>query len=209
MAFWATVQTWVRHERKAVEFLRLFGYEAYLPMRRQYQTRFRRPIEYRFPLFPGYCFVRITLQWHQLKGCPSVTKLVRNTGSDAPAHIADEVIAAMKARERDGAIDLPNEKCGRKNPRIGDRVMVVTGCARRCGVRRSVCCCSCWVRSDKCGCGAMPSSWSLRGLNDGPNLRGLRGGGEVGAVALREEGNGTKSVTTSNRYNLISVSAIR
>jgi transcription antitermination factor NusG len=82
-------------------------------MRRQYQIRFRLPVEYRFPLFPGYCFVRIELQWHQIKGCPGVSKLVKNTGSEEPAHIADVVIDAMKARERDGAIDLPNEKRGR------------------------------------------------------------------------------------------------
>ena len=34
---------------------------------------------------------------------------------------------ALRARERDGAIDLPNEKRGRKNPRIGDRLRVVSG----------------------------------------------------------------------------------
>jgi hypothetical protein len=90
-------------------------------MRRQFQIRFRRPVEYRFPLFPR-CFVRIELQWHKIKGCPGVTTLVKNAGSDEPAHIADAVIDAMKAKERDGAIDLPNEKRGRKNPRVGDQV---------------------------------------------------------------------------------------
>ncbi len=33
----------------------------------------------------------------------------------------------LRKRERDGAIDLPNEKRGRKNPRIGDRAQIVSG----------------------------------------------------------------------------------
>jgi transcription antitermination factor NusG len=96
-------------------------------MHRQFQIRFRRPVEYRFPLFPRYCFVRIELQWHKIKGCPGVTTLVKNVGSDEPAHIADALIDAMKAKERDGAIDLPDEKRGRKNPRVGDQVRIVLG----------------------------------------------------------------------------------
>jgi len=36
-------------------------------------------------------------------------------------------IDALRARERDGAIDLPNVKRGRKNPRIGDRLRIVSG----------------------------------------------------------------------------------
>jgi transcription antitermination factor NusG len=55
-----------------------------------------------------------------------VIRLVR-IGGDEPVHVPDEVIDALRARERDGAIDLPNEKRGRKNPRIGDRVKIVCG----------------------------------------------------------------------------------
>jgi transcription antitermination factor NusG len=42
-------------------------------------------------------------------------------------HVPDAVIDTMRARERDGAIDLPNTKRGRKNPRIGDRLRIVSG----------------------------------------------------------------------------------
>jgi hypothetical protein len=28
MTFWATAQTWAKHERKAAEFLKLFGFEC-------------------------------------------------------------------------------------------------------------------------------------------------------------------------------------
>jgi transcription antitermination factor NusG len=61
-----------------------------------------------------------------VKQCPGVIRLVR-IGADEPVHVPDEVIDALPARERDGAIDLPNAKRGRKNPRIGDRVRIVSG----------------------------------------------------------------------------------
>jgi transcription antitermination factor NusG len=53
-------------------------------------------------------------------------RLVR-IGGDEPVYVSDEVIDALRARERDGAIDLPNEKRGRKVPGIGDRVQIVCG----------------------------------------------------------------------------------
>jgi hypothetical protein len=62
--------------------------------------------------------VRIELQWHQIKGCPGVSKLVKNTGSEEPAHIADTVIDAMKARQ---SVTAPStcqmKKRGRRTPR--------------------------------------------------------------------------------------------
>jgi transcription antitermination factor NusG len=45
---------------------------------------------------------------------------------DEPAHVPDEVIDAIRRRERDGAIDLPT-KYGRRNPRIGDRLRIASG----------------------------------------------------------------------------------
>ena len=56
---------------------------------------------------------------------PGVVRIVR-IGSDEPVHVPDEVIDALRARERDGVIDLPNEKRGRKNPRVEDRVRIVS-----------------------------------------------------------------------------------
>jgi hypothetical protein len=46
-----------------------------------------------------------------------VIRVVRNWGHDEPTHVPDEVIDALRKRERDGAIDLPNEKRGRKKPK--------------------------------------------------------------------------------------------
>jgi transcription antitermination factor NusG len=53
--------------------------------------------------------------------------VVRSWGHDEPTHVPDEVIDALRKRERDGAIDLPNAKRVRKNPRIGDRLRVISG----------------------------------------------------------------------------------
>jgi hypothetical protein len=72
----------------------------------------------------------------------------------------DEVIDAIRVRKRDGAIDLPNEKRGRKVPRIGDaeRLRPVHGTLRTLhpGVGAADRCAavSCLTRRVRCGCGA-------------------------------------------------------
>jgi transcription antitermination factor NusG len=42
---------------------------------------------------------------------------------DEPTHVPDEVIAAIRRRERNGAIDLPKKR----GLKTGDRVRVVSG----------------------------------------------------------------------------------
>ena len=60
-----------------------------------------------------------------MRQCPGVIRLVRARGHDEPAHVPDKVIDALRARERNGAIDLPNP--GRRTLRIGDRVRISLG----------------------------------------------------------------------------------
>ncbi len=124
MAYWAATQLEAHRERVAEHFLAQFGFEVYLPRLRRYLIRWHRRIEYFTPYFPGYCFTRIALQWHDVRQCPGVVRLVR-IGSDEPVHVPDDVIDALRARERDGAIDLPNAI--RKNPRVGDKVKIIHG----------------------------------------------------------------------------------
>jgi len=126
MAYWAATQTEAHRERVAERFLKQFGFEVYLPRVWQRWHRFGRRINVRAPYFPGYIFTRIELQWHNGKLCPGVVRVVR-IGADEPVHVPDEVIDALRARERDGAIELPNAKRGRKNPKVGDRVRIVLG----------------------------------------------------------------------------------
>lgn len=124
MAYWAATQLEAHRERKAQHFLEQFGFEVYLPRVRRFQTRWHRRIEMLTPLFPGYCFTRVELQWHTARQCPGVIRVVRG-GSDEPARIPDKVITAIRSRERNGAIDLP--KRGPRSPRTGDRVRVALG----------------------------------------------------------------------------------
>jgi transcription antitermination factor NusG len=127
MAYWAATQLQPHRERVAEHFLQQFGFEVYLPRVWQHWHRFGRRINVRAPLFASYCFTRIELQWHGIRQWPGVIRVVRSWGHDEPTRVPDEVIDALRARKRDGAIDLPNAKRGRKNPRIGDRVQIVSG----------------------------------------------------------------------------------
>jgi hypothetical protein len=75
--------------------------------------------------------------------------------------VPDEVIDAIRVLERDGAIDLPNEKRGRKVPRIGERAQIVSGpftghCASCTQMSRQQfgVLLACLRRSVWCGCGA-------------------------------------------------------
>lgn len=78
-------------EHVAEHFLRQFGYQVYLPRVRNHAVRFHRRVELLRPYFPGSttCFVRVELQWHGVKQCPGVIRMVR-VGADEPVRVADE-----------------------------------------------------------------------------------------------------------------------
>ena len=120
MAYWAATRLEAHREKVAQYFLEQAGFEVYLPLVR-WRTRHRRTRV--TPLFPGYCFTRIELQWHAIRQYPGVIRVVR-CGGDEPSHVPDEVIAAIKSREHRGAIDLRRE---RKRFKAGDRVQIIDG----------------------------------------------------------------------------------
>jgi transcription antitermination factor NusG len=126
VAYWAATQLEPHRERVAQYFLEQFGFEVYLPWVRRYQIRWRRRIEFLTPLFPGYCFTRIELQWHSVRQCPGVIRLVRTGDEPKPAQVPDAVIDAIRSRERNGAIDLLTKR-GPRTPKIGDQVKIVIG----------------------------------------------------------------------------------
>lgn len=104
--------------------LNLRGFETYWP-----QVRGKLKPQ---SLFPGYCFVLITLQWSPARWAPGVTKLLMN--GDEPAKVPDRIIAELRSRERDGLIVLPPPPRFRPGAcfRPGDQVRikdgVLTGC---------------------------------------------------------------------------------
>jgi transcriptional antiterminator RfaH len=77
-------------------------------------------VEVQPPLFPGYAFVLIQLQWHAARWAPGVAMLIMD--GDHPARVPDGVITEIRGRERNGLIDLP-----RPGLRRGDRVRILHG----------------------------------------------------------------------------------
>src|SRR3954462_15420620 len=106
--YWAVAQLEVRREALAVHFLALNGYATYLPRLREQRHQRGRKIEIRPALFPGYAFVAIELQWHTARWCPGVVRLVLD--GVAPARLPDGIIAELRAREINGAIELPRPR---------------------------------------------------------------------------------------------------
>ena len=121
MAYWAAARFQLKHERLALHFLRLAGFETYLPRLREQRVQYGRRVEVTPPLFPGYAFVVIELQWHAAHRAPGTLGLVMNGGG--PAHVPDSVIAELRSRERNGLIELTKPR----GPRMGSRVKVTVG----------------------------------------------------------------------------------
>jgi transcriptional antiterminator RfaH len=115
MAYWACAQTVSRRESAARHFLQIGGYEAYLPLVREGQAKAVRP------LFPGYLFVRIELQWSKAQWTVGVSRLILD--GERPAAVPDQVVDALRRRERNGVVHLPRPPKYRR----GDRLQVIEG----------------------------------------------------------------------------------
>jgi transcriptional antiterminator RfaH len=123
MSFWACAQLEANRERLALHCLSLAGYQTYLPrIRVKRITQTRKLGLQASPLFPGYCFVLIELQWHTARWSPGVIRLVLD--GDRPARVPDQVIANLRGRERNGLIELPPPPPGFHR---GDRVRITRG----------------------------------------------------------------------------------
>ena len=55
-------------------------YEVYLPRLREHRRIRGRSVEVRPPLFPGYAFVLIVLQWNTARCSPGVATLIMDGG---------------------------------------------------------------------------------------------------------------------------------
>jgi transcriptional antiterminator RfaH len=66
------------------------------------------------PLFVGYCFVLIYLQWHAVRWAPGTLGLVMN--GVLPAAVPDNV--RIRSREVDGAIELAPPPVLRRGARV-------------------------------------------------------------------------------------------
>jgi transcriptional antiterminator RfaH len=104
-----------------MHFLSLAGFTVYLPRLREYRRSHGRKIEVRPPLFPGYAFIAIELQWHAARWSPGVLALIMD--GTGPARVADAIIDGIRARERGGLVELAPAP----GLRPGDRVRVTAG----------------------------------------------------------------------------------
>ena len=121
VAYWCAARLLARHEAYALHCLALRGYATYLPRLREHRVVRGRKVESYPPLFPGYCFVVIELQWHTAGWAPGTNGLVMS--GNLPVRVPDAVIADLRAREVDGYVQLPKPR----ELRRGDRVCVTHG----------------------------------------------------------------------------------
>jgi transcription antitermination factor NusG len=126
MAYWCAARLLPHRERLALHCLGLAGFEVYLPRLRVLRGLHGRKIETQPPLFPGYVFLRVVLQWYSASKSPGVASLIMN--GLGPAHLADDAIAEIRSREHNGLIDLPKPlSLSRRRLRSGDPVCIVHG----------------------------------------------------------------------------------
>jgi transcriptional antiterminator RfaH len=122
--YWAAARAQPMREAAAQHFLELAGYSVYLPRLRAHRLSHGRRIETRPVLFPGYLFCLITNGWWDARWCPGTRGLVMNCG--LPVKVPDDVIAAIRKRERNGLVELP-----RRPPfKVGERVRIGRGAFR-------------------------------------------------------------------------------
>jgi transcriptional antiterminator RfaH len=122
MSYWACAQLEANRERLALHCLGLGGFEVYLPrVRLRKLNRVSALSPRTAPLFAGYAFVLIELQWHAARWSPGVLRLVLD--GDRPARLPDKVITELKERERNGLVELPPPPGFRR----GDKVRIVRG----------------------------------------------------------------------------------
>lgn len=121
MAYWACARLESRREAVAQHFLRLAGYQVYIPQIREQRLRRSRRIEVITPLFPAYAFVVIEQQWHSARWSIGVLGLIMD--GEAPAKVPDLVIAEIRRREVRGAVELAPPP----GMKPGDRVRVSGG----------------------------------------------------------------------------------
>ena len=87
MPYWCAARIEANRERLATHCLQLNGYQVYLPRIRERRIRRGRKIEVLKPLFLGYDFVRIALEWHTARWCPSTLGLIMD--GLVPAKVPD------------------------------------------------------------------------------------------------------------------------
>ena len=91
--YWCAARLMSRREAYATHCLGVEGFETYLPRLREQRVIRGRRVEVRPPLFPGYIFIAIVLQWHAARWAPGVAHIIMD--GMTPAKVPDRVIAEI------------------------------------------------------------------------------------------------------------------
>jgi transcriptional antiterminator RfaH len=121
MAYWACARLESRRETVAQHFLKLAGYQVYIPQIREQRLKRGKRVEVIAPLFPAYAFVVIEQRWHTARWSIGVAAIIMD--GMAPAKVPDQVIDEIRCREVRGAVELPKAP----DMKIGERVRVLGG----------------------------------------------------------------------------------
>lgn len=116
MVYWYVIQTKPRKETQVENLFSQSGFTVYNP-------KFRQDGTIR-PFFPGYFFLRFKYpeQYRQVIFTRGVKKVIGNELEPVP--LEPEIITCLKARERNGLIELM--KYG-EDPQPGDEIEIMEG----------------------------------------------------------------------------------
>ena len=114
--YWCAARLQPHREALALHCLALNGYETYYPRLRDRRIRRGRRVELRPPLFPGYCFIAVELQWHAARWTAGVINLIMD--GTGPARVPDSVIEEIRGREVGGLIELVPPASLRRGVRV-------------------------------------------------------------------------------------------
>ena len=114
--YWCAARLQPHREALALHCLALNGYETYYPRLRDRRIRRGRRVELRPPLFPGYCFIAVELQWHAARWTAGVINLIMD--GTGPARVPDSVIEEIRGREVGGLIELAPPPALRRGARV-------------------------------------------------------------------------------------------
>src|SRR5262249_584969 len=118
MPYWCCVQTAPAREAAAEHFLRLAGYgQIYLPRLRVIRRRQGRRVVLKPPLFPNYLFVWIIAGWWSARWALHVARIITAGGAGA-GDVPGELIASIRRREVDGAVELVSPPSLRRGARV-------------------------------------------------------------------------------------------
>jgi transcriptional antiterminator RfaH len=123
MGYWACARTEPSREDFAVKMLAIKGFRnTYLPRIKAARRLRHNRMTSDVPLFANYLFLVIEDHFYEAMWCPGVARLLLD--GDRPAKVRDGVIEALKAREVNGFVKLPEPPGQFK---AGDKVRVIHG----------------------------------------------------------------------------------